>query len=222
MFIADAHPSPSFEIEGTDQESPFDLVPEPYRVADRCRSLLLELMCGSRTLDRRALVSWLTRYHELAIWVDGSPRPADALRRRSPIDRAHIQQWLHEAIANVTTALEVARDPWKGPSFVLDATLDESIVPFCDASGRRGWRPATHAHRTLGDKALALLAVDCAMRPSDYQGPIRQCVVCARVWFEGEPTPLESIDACCRIPLPHVANAATWRRRARDLVSISA
>lgn len=189
----------------------------PLAVADRCRALIVALMNGGpEGLSRRELVDWLTQYHELAVWVEGAPRPADAHRRRSPIDRVHLLKWLGDATSGVSIGVENLRDPFWGRSFTLDATVDEWIVPFTDPFGRRGWRPTDGRHRTLSERALALLAADYLMRPADYERSIQKCPRCTRIWFVGRASVAATRTCGCRPAKTSRPKATNGKRRATN------
>lgn len=192
-------------------------------VAKRCRALLLTLTNrSSGGLCRRELIVWLARYHELAAWIESPPTRSASHRRGAPVDRVHLEDWLDDAQASITVALAALRDPWRGPGFALDVTLDDWVVPFVDASGRRGWRPTDRRSRTLAERAVALLAADYLVRPGDYERMARQCGPCARVWFEPGIHPARPCAACRRATFPWTARCAPRSERLRSVLQPAA
>jgi hypothetical protein len=156
----------------------------PEEVASVCRDVALEFMNRvARDFDPRAFVAWAIRDYRRAT-VAG----ADGARPRTLAGVALAPRALcgvicaaHEAVA---AELERAGMAGRTPRFVAAAVRHGLVALAYNDLAQRCWVAIDVAHAPLGERLLALFAVDCLTTPHLYAEELCVCPLCSAVVFD--------------------------------------
>jgi hypothetical protein len=167
--------------------------------------MMLALPRGARISDfangcRAAVLDFVNRVavredkSVLADWLNGTYRPL--VVATAPMRPRHVHpggvppkalaMLLKRTRVEVTSALQLAKDPVEGVTFGYSALASGHLYRARDVDGAEGWVPVAQPRMRLTERVLSLVAADYLLRSEDYETHMFECVRCEHWVFDAE------------------------------------